>query len=324
LSNSRDAVSNRSIGLALGSGSARGWAHIGVIRELSRLEILPDLICGTSVGALVGAVYVSGHLDMLESWVQGLTNREIVRYLDLSLLWGGGVVEGKRLMDFFRNKIGDINIEDLPRPFASVATDFATGQEIWIREGSLWEAVRVSIALPGIFTPARRKKQLLVDGGLVNPVPVSLCRAMGAEFVVAVNLNGDIVGRHLTKCRNRKHPGRRPAAEANLLDKLPASLKKTASVISRLRELPPGTPGLFTVLAGSINIMQDRITRARIAADPPDVLLSPNLAQIGLLEFDRATEAIAEGRACVRRSATQLRECYRFVKTVPPNESVEE
>lgn len=321
MSNSREAVSKRPIGLALGSGSARGWAHIGVIRELLRLEIVPDLICGSSVGALVGAVYVSGHLDMLESWAQGLTNREIIRYLDLGLLRGGGVVEGKRLMDFFRNKIGDIDIEDLPRPFASVATDFATGQEIWIRDGSLWEAVRVSIALPGIFTPATREKQLLVDGGLVNPVPVSLSRAMGAEFVIAVNLNGDIVGRHLTKCRDRKQLRETPVTEANLLDKLPGTLRKTASVISRLREFPPGTPGLFSVLAGSINIMQDRITRARIAADPPDVLLSPHLAQIGLLEFDRATEAITEGRACVQRSAAQLRECYESVRTVVPSES---
>jgi NTE family protein len=170
------------IGIALGSGSARGWGHIGVLRALKEEGIEPDIVCGTSVGALVGAAYVSGKLNMLEKWVLSLNTRKIIGYLDLRLVVGGGIIQGKRLIDFLRQYIGDESIEDLPKIFAAVATNLNTGHEIWFSHGSLLDAVRASIALPGIFTPVKLNNHWLVDGGLVNPVPVSVCRAMGAQI----------------------------------------------------------------------------------------------------------------------------------------------
>lgn len=287
---------SRRIGIALGSGSARGWAHIGVLRELHALGIEPHIVCGTSTGALVGAAYAMGKLDLLESWVRGMNTRNVVKYFDIRLVVGGGFVEGRWLMDFLRERFGDVLIENLPKPFAAVATDLKSGREVWLRSGSLWDAVRASIALPGFITPVRVGDQWLVDGGLVNPVPVSLCRSMGAERIVAVNLNGDIVGRHFN---DRKAAGtqRQSSTEKRLLEKLTIRLKERVKT---------GTPGLFDVLAGAINIMQDRITVSRLADHPPDVLITPRLAHIGLLEFDRAAEAIEEGREAVRRAAQDL------------------
>lgn len=281
------------LGLVLGSGAARGWAHIGVIRALLDGGIEPDIVCGTSVGALVGAAYLMNKLDGLEAWVLGINTRNIVRYLDIRLVVGGGFVEGKRLMNFFRKRFGDVLIEDLPKPFATVATDLKTGSEVWLRDGSVWDAVRASIALPGIITPAFRDGQWLVDGGLVNPVPVSLCRALGAERVIAVNLNGGIVGKHFVERLERPPQGDKASTEARLLDKLTIRLKQRMAVVG---------PGLFDVLAGSLNIMQDRITGSRIIGNSPDVMIVPQLAHIGLLEFDRAREAMEEGRACVKRA----------------------
>lgn len=285
-------ASDRNIGLALGSGSARGWAHIGVLRELEAMRIRPRIVCGTSTGALVGAAFVMGKLDLLESWVRGMNTRNVVKYFDIRLVVGGGFVEGKWLMDFLRNRFGDVMIEELPTPFGVVATDLKSGREAWIRTGPLWDAVRASIALPGFLTPVRVDDQWLVDGGLVNPVPVSLCRAMGAEKIIAVNLNGDIVGRHFS---DEKKPA--SGTEARLLNKLTIRLKERVKT---------GTPGLFDVLAGAINIMQDRITVGRLADHPPDIMITPRLAHIGLLEFDRAAEAIEEGRQAVRRVGAQL------------------
>ena len=295
-------LNRRVIGLALGSGSARGWAHIGVIRELSDNGIKPDVVCGTSIGALVGAFYASGQLKTLEEWVMKLDRKVMLRYLDIKLLMSGGFVEGRRLIDFFRECIGNPLMEELDISFAAVATDMEAGQEVWLRKGSLLDAVRASIALPGIFTPLRMDDRWLVDGGLVNPVPISLCRAMGAGIVIAVNLNGNIVGKYRKK-RLRKIEGDiKMSAEATLLDKLSVEFKQRAdSIVSQLFNSNIGTPGLFEVLSSSINIMQNCITRSRMAGDPPDIVIPPRLSHIGLLEFDRAKEAVEEGRKGVRR-----------------------
>jgi len=293
----------KKIGIALGSGSARGFAHIGVLLELLGMGIDPDVVCGASTGALVGGAFVLGKLDLLETWARQMNTRNVVKYFDIRLVVGGGFVEGKRLMEFLRTRFGEVSIEELSKAFATVATDLKTGSEVWIKSGLVWDAVRPSLALPGFVTPARSGDQWLVDGGLVNPVPVSLCRAMGADLIVAVNLNGGIVGKHFAGERDsltekRKHLGRTTqSTEAKLLEKLTVRFKQGAK---------SGTPGLFDVLAGSINIMQDRITSNRLADHPPDVMLTPHLAQIGLLEFDRAPEAIEEGRAAVRRAAAEL------------------
>lgn len=290
------------IGLALGSGSARGWGHIGVIHALEAAGIVPDLVCGTSVGALIGAAYVDGDLDRLEEWARGLNPQKVVGYLDLSL--NGGLIKGERLIEFFRAHFVDLAIAELSRPFAAVATDLYTGKEVWLREGSVAAAVHASIALPGLFTPVRRDGEWLVDGGLVNPVPVSLCRAMGAELVIAVDLNSDLVGRHL--------PARAPATDAAVQRATPAN-----GVMARLQagmaQLGLNAhndgkkpPAVLDVLATSINIMQVAITRSRLADEAPDVLITPRLAHLGLMEFHRTATAIEAGRAAAEQVMPQL------------------
>ena len=169
------------VGLALGSGAARGWAHIGVIRALEEAGYKPDIIAGCSIGAFVGAACASGDLDMLEAWVGKLTWQDVLKLLDPS--WAGGLIKGEKLIDFFRQHFLDHDFSALAIPFACVATDLANGREVWLKEGSVAEAVRASIAMPGLFTPVERGDRLLVDGALVNPVPVSLCRSMGADVV---------------------------------------------------------------------------------------------------------------------------------------------
>lgn len=300
------------IGLALGSGSARGWAHIGVIRALAEEGIEPDIITGCSIGALVGAAYAKGELGELEDWVRQLKWKEIVDLMDINFL-GGGFLKGDKLIDFFKKGTKDIDIEDLDIPYGAVTTDFDSGREIWLQNGSLLDAVRASIALPGLFTPVERDGRWHVDGGLVNPVPVSLCRAMGAEIVIAVNLNGDVVGKHRRKKDKEQAEKRKQetAAEMELWDRFVAILKNSVESKKEtwLKELigeKDDMPGMFEILAGSINIMQDRITRSRMAGDPPDLMLTPRLAHIGVLEFDRADEVIAEGSASVQRMRTAL------------------
>jgi NTE family protein len=300
------------IGLALGSGSARGWSHIGVIRALAEKGIEPDIVTGCSIGAIVGAAYAKGELDQLEDWVRQLKWKEVVELMDISFM-GGGFLKGDKLIEFFKTRTTDINIEDLDVPFATVTTDLDTGREVWLQSGSLLGAVRASFALPGLFTPVEREGRWYVDGGLVNPVPVSICRAMGAEIVIAVNLNGDVVGKQRREREKEIAHARKQETEAEmeLWDRFVSQFR--SSVESKkeewLEELLGSSkemPGMFEVLAGSINVMQDRITRSRMAGDPPDVMLTPRLAHVGMLEFDRANEVIAEGYASMQRMQTVL------------------
>lgn len=287
------------IGLALGSGSARGWAHIGVIRELEDAGIKPSLVCGTSIGALVGAAYAAGELDRFEQWVRGMRIADVLAFMDVSV--GGGLLKGARLMQFLRENFVDRPVEQLPMPFGAVATALRTGGELWLREGSTSDAVRASIALPGLLAPVLRDGTVLVDGGLVNPVPVSLARAMGADVVIAVDLGSDILGRHL-----RKGPPEPPASEVgSWLRKLQENL---GTLLPGRSAPEPGLPSLFEVVATSINIMQVRIARSRMAGEPADLVVAPRLAHLGLLDFQCAEEAIEEGRRAVRRVAHNLPE----------------
>jgi NTE family protein len=291
------------VGLALGSGSARGWAHIGVIKSLCNMGIHPDIISGCSIGALVGGAYAAGHLDDLETWVRTLRRKDVIGFFDLNLS-SGGLIGGERLMNFFRVRVGDAIIELLPIFFAAVATDLNTGREIWLKSGSLLDAVRASISLPGIFAPVRIDDRWLVDGGLINPVPVSVCRAMGADLVIAVNLNGGLIGKHFSTGtpKNRGTPkvigiDQEPGT---LATRLKSSIKNSVdSMLSQVWRNDDNTPGLFDVVASSINIMQDRITRSRMAGDPPDIVITPRLEHLGLLEFYRAAEAIEEGMTSI-------------------------
>ena len=181
----------RKIGLALGSGSARGWSHIGVIRGLQEANIAIDIVCGSSIGALVGGAFAAGKLDEAEKLIRGLAWSDVLGFMEVPIP-RSGIINSEKVAEYLRERIGDPNIEDLPIPFAAVATDLTSGQEVWIRQGSLIEAIRASISMPGMFTPCFRDGRLLVDGGLINPVPVSLCRSLGANTVIAVNPNTDI------------------------------------------------------------------------------------------------------------------------------------
>lgn len=305
----------RKIGLALGSGSARGWSHIGVIQGLREEGIPIDMVCGTSIGAIVGGALAAGALDQLDEWVRELSWADIIGFMDV-MFPRSGLIEGDKIIKFFKKNFTDPNIEDLPTPFAAVATDLMSGQEVWLREGSLMDAVRASISMPGIFVPFRQGERWLVDGGLVNPVPVSVCRAMGADIVIAVNLNSDIVGkRRPQKAPPRRNtPPKKEKAPGKLREQLTAYVNST---VRRGRSLIPARfgpgdsdrdPSLFEVMTTATNIMQDCITRQRLAGDPPDLLISPRLAHIGLLEYNRADETIQEGRHTLEMSLPLLRD----------------
>ena len=305
------------LGLALGSGSARGWAHIGVLQVLSEEGIRPDIVCGSSIGALVGAAYAAGELQRFTDWVQGLGMRDVFGFMDFNI--SGGMLKGEKLIAFWRRNFADFDIDQSPLPFGAVATDLHSGAEVWLRHGSIADAVRASIALPGLFTPVVRDDgRLLVDGGLVNPVPASLARAMGADIVIAVDLNSDILHRHmqpLAVVREAQAPEASPAEAAPPPEPEPA---RNSDWMRRLKFWSPGpgaapvpapmpVPSVLDVVMTSVNIMQMRITRSRMAGDPPEVVVAPALANLGLLDFHRSGEAIAEGRRAAQASLPQLR-----------------
>ncbi len=308
-------MSKLKLGLALGSGSSRGWSHIGVIQALLKEGIQPEIICGTSMGALVGASYASGKLDELQHWAESLTKFETARMFEINSSFNG-FVNTRRLHHLFNEYVAENEqtIESLDKKYASVATDLYSGREIWLDKGPVLEAVWASISLPGLFPAIHKDNRWMVDGGLVNPVPVSVCRAMGADIVIAVNLNGDIVGRHAKK----NQPKPKPVADqkqaedkendnGNIVNKFTTMVEGyTASLFSK-RDDKQQSPGLMETIASSVNITQDRITKSRMVGDPPDVLISPRLSHIGLLELYRAEEAIIEGEKCVKRLLPEIK-----------------
>jgi NTE family protein len=307
------------VGLALGSGVARGWGHIGVLKALHNLGIKPDVIAGSSVGALVAGAYMVSRLDVLEEWARNLTKLRIVRLLDFKVR-SGGIVGGEKLVDEMLEHFGDIKIEELPYPFVAVATDLLNGHEVWLRRGSLVDAIRASFSIPGIFRPALVDGRWLIDGALTNPLPISVCRALDCQCVIAVNLTGDMLGKN-------KAPGSNIPTAAGF-DLIP--FMSEAGMDERLSMLDPFTkrifrrdndkePSMFGVMTASLGIILDRITRSRLAGDPPDVHIAPRLGHIGLLEFDRADEAIAEGEAAVERAKPWLLDAMQLYNIKPRN-----
>lgn len=336
------------VGLALGSGSARGWAHFGVLHALREAGVSPDIICGTSIGSLVGATYAAGEMDEFESWVLGLGKRKVFGFMDFNL--GGGLLKGEKIIDFWRENFVQETMEELGAPFGCVATDLQTGAEVWLRKGSIAEAVRASIALPGLFTPVMREGRLLVDGGLVNPVPVSLARAMGADIVIGVDLNADIMRKHMkpvdmNQTELKIHTREVKVTELHLegeeppmpLGQIPDALAADASpvgwtgkwkrsmtsvktlsssVIRKGRKEAsedddgdePQVPSLVNVVLASVNIMQMRITRSRMAGDPAEILIAPRLSHIGLMDFHRGRESIDEGYAATQLALPALKD----------------
>lgn len=254
------------IGITLGGGAARGWAHIGVFKWLREHDLEPDIISGTSIGALIGAAGAAGRLDEMESWARKLNWQEVVSYLDVS--FGGGLISGKRLFNYFETHMSDQDIQTLQRPFGAVATDMMSGQEVWFREGSMYRAVRASLALPGLMTPVKMDGRWLVDGGLVNPVPVSLCRALGAERIIAVDLNADLVSQRAADMHTSTSTNRLDKA-LDRLQELPwlslfgeGVMNKTQQWANDFKRNSDALPSLVDVLTQSVYIMQMRITRA--------------------------------------------------------------
>ncbi|HTH62888.1 MAG TPA: patatin-like phospholipase family protein [Paraburkholderia sp.] len=319
------------IGLVLGGGAARGWAHIGAIRALEEAGIRPDVVCGTSIGALVGAVYANGDLDWLEDWVGRLTWQMVVRLLDLR--FAGGLFGGRKVIEVFSNRFNGRDISELTMPFMAVATELDTGREVWLQEGGVVDAVRASIAIPGLFTPIWHDGVWLVDGGLTNPVPVSAARAMRADCVIAIDLNNDILnGRDLGGAISTITP--RPVARAPVVDPVSAAIaasRRFGGPLWRWLQ-PPGpdageppttagagslsasvaasdvrAPSMLSAIAQSLDIMQVRITRSRLAGEPADILIQPRLGGVGIFDFHRAPPAIAEGRAAVQMMLPAIR-----------------
>lgn len=291
------------LGLALGGGSARGWGHIGVMRTLMTHGIKPNIIAGTSIGAVIGACYAAGQLDVVEEWARSITRRGLLGYLDFSLS-GAGLISGSRLLDKLEQTLGNMMIEDLPIAFAAIATEIGTGHEIWLTRGRLVDAVRASYALPGVFPPVRVGGRWLVDGALVNPVPVSAARALGARLVIAVNLNVDMFGRGTVIYNHGS-----TKADADQLIEAQVQKRGFFNLFGADRMMRrPGQPGLSTVMVDAFNIIQDRITRARLAGDPPDVLIGPRLGRIGLFDFHRADDAIRLGAEATERALASIME----------------
>jgi NTE family protein len=294
------------IGLALGGGAARGWAHIGVLRALIAAGIKPDIVVGTSIGAVVGGCHLAGRLDDLEDFARSLTKRRVFGYLDFNLA-GTGLISGQKLCERLERHLSDRRIEDLDRRFTAVATEIGSGHEVWLSRGRLVDAIRASYALPGIFKPVKIDGRWLFDGALVNPIPVSVCRALGARYVIAVNLNYDISSRSaaanaiVQEAENDQTPEREPSL-VNEKSSVGARWLLTRQLFGR----GDNVPGISTVMVDALNIVQDRIARSRLAGDPPDSLISPRLQGIGLFDFHRAEDCIARGEAAARREAEDI------------------
>ncbi|MBI1650636.1 patatin-like phospholipase family protein [Hyphomicrobium sulfonivorans] len=293
------------IGLALGGGAARGWAHIGVLKALLKAGIKPDIIVGTSIGAVVGGCHAAGHLEELEGFARELTRRRVFGYLDFNF-GGTALINGQRLCNRLEQHLGDLRIEDLPSRFSAVATELGSGHEIWLSRGKLVESMRASYALPGIFRPVKINDRWLFDGALVNPIPVSVARAHGARYVIAVNLNFDSCGRGtvVPHIESEEAPASTAVAEPAAEQSKPAMRRLLKRQVLGRSET---TPGISRVMVEAFNIVQDRIARSRLAGDPPDALINLQLSDIGLFDFHRADELIQRGEAAAQRHIADVR-----------------
>jgi NTE family protein len=310
------------IAIVLGAGAARGWAHIGVLQELKELGVAPNVVVGASIGAVVGGCYAAGRLADLEAFAKSLTKRTVLGLMDVSFS-GGGLLGGTRLRGRLDQVFSGVKIEDLPIRFAAVATELGSGNEIWLTRGVLVDALRASYALPGVFEPVRWGGRWLIDGALANPVPVTLARALGADKVIAINIVSDALGRAATL---RDPHEIDPAQEAAQEDALEAGARgafadmlgmRTGAALLRRQftRSASGAPSIASVMVDAFNITQDRITRSRLAGDPPDVMITARLGKIGLFEFHRAEELIALGRDAARRAIDDLRQHLDLTQT---------
>lgn len=289
------------IGLALGAGAARGWTHLGIIEALENLGIQIDVVSGCSIGAYVGAAYASGNLTQLKDWAFDLTEWEVLRLLGIGFT-RSGLASGEQVFKRLADDFSVATFEEMQRPFAIPATDLYSGREIIFQSGPVVDAVRASCSIPALFAPVQFENRWLVDGAVVNPVPVNLCRLMGADFVIAVNLSADFRPEMIDK---------NITAHENAQRKTDEKLEKQQSIFRNWFSPDPNDnqqtpPGIMSVMSNSLDIMQARVTRSRLAGDPPDILIEPNLRDVGILEFEKAEELYAVGKEAVERLEKQI------------------
>lgn len=301
------------IGLALGAGVARGWAHIGVLRELEKAGIKPDVIAGTSIGAVVGGAYAADGLDALEDWARSLKENNFYRFLEWKL-GASGLFGSDRLNTLMNERFGSFVIEEMDRPFTAVACELKTGHEVWLETGCLADAIQASFALPGVFESKNIKGRWLVDGALVNPTPVSVCRAKGCELVIAVNLAEDLYGRAQATMSGALGGGDNYGVFAELTNSPSAGGRSEGkSLFRRLFGRKDDAPSMFTNMVASLSILQNRLSRSRLAGDPPDVSIVPRTGHVGLMEFHRAEELIEEGRLAFLEAEPHLRDAFAII-----------
>ncbi|MBX3726499.1 MAG: patatin-like phospholipase family protein [Xanthomonadales bacterium] len=293
-----------SVSLVLGSGGARGYAHIGAIEAIEAAGLRIAAITGSSMGALVGGIHAAGRLDAWRDWALALTRFDVLRLVDLGLS-GGGFIKGERIMSVLRDLVGDLDIEDLPVPFTAVAADLDAGREIWFRRGPLFDAIRASIAIPTVFRPVTWHGRTLVDGGLLNPVPVSATLGDQTEFTIAVDVNAAPGPRGPERIASPASPGTPASADATDADN--GHLASLRQRISRfVDELLPGgdgspavpaaEPGKLELTARSLDVVQATLTRYKLAAQPPDLLIRVPRDACTFYEFDCARKLIELGR----------------------------
>ena len=294
------------LAIALGGGLARGFAHIGVLKTLNKHNIYPSMVSGTSIGSVVGSCYLANKLDVLEDWALSLNRLTVFSYLDFRVR-SAGLIGGKKLRDILSSHFGDMNIEDLPHPIICIATDLATGHEVWLRKGNITDAMTASFALPGVFPPVYHDERYLVDGALVNPCPISPCQALGARMTIAIDLNTDLIGK-------ASKPGQPYQTITgfdifNNEDVPPEEQKKfnKSAITRRLFRREENSPSLFGVMVSGLSILQDRITRSRLAGEPPDIHIKPPIGHIGLLEFEKAQELIRLGEVAAERMIPEIK-----------------
>lgn len=296
------------IGVALGGGVARGWAHIGVLKALAKAGVRPDIVAGSSIGAVCGGCYVAGKLSELEEFARSLTKRKVFGFLDFNLT-GSGLISGDKLGERLASHLADVEIENLDRRFVAVATEIGTGHEIWLSRGNLVEAMRASYSLPGIFRPVRLDGRWLFDGAIVNPIPVSVCRALGASVVIAVNLNHDTFGRGSILADQRAFEPDEGDVPVAVRDQRQGNWGGAIELLHRqFFGRGQDAPGISTVMMEAFNITQDRIARSRLAGDPPDFTISPKLGEFGIFDFHRADALIAQGQAAADRALVDIRQ----------------
>lgn len=311
------------LGLALGGGVARGWAHIGALRALIEAGIKPDIIAGTSIGAVVGGAYLAGKLDVLENWARSLNRRRMLSYMDVR--WGGsGFMRGERLARVLNHYLSDVRIEELDKKYAAVACDLRTGYEVWLQNGPIVPAMRASYALPGAFEPIIIDGRHMIDGALVNPVPVSACRALGAHMVIAVSLNGDAFGpigsSHEIDFDDEPTDAIAPFELAT------QSLNKLRPDRLLLQSMMGGhktgkSPKVGSVMMSTLNIVMDRISRSRLAGDPPDVFIAPRIGHIGMLEFTKAEELIERGYRAMQHEIPLIKSVIEILSQIPSGQA---